>query len=356
MKTFLVHIGAGKAGSSAIQSFLSCNRSKLASSGFHIDVPGDCQDVFRVLISPYAEIAHPVEAKIFEHPPLRRQIYHNLDSRDVLNRWRQNLSKYRNKNIIISNEGFFHSHPERNGMAMDMLRFIYEPFADTHKLKILIYFRRQDETLHSLYQQWCKGDCFHVPFSEFKTIYPPFRENRAVGPTLDYSCLKKEIIKWLDVFDIEVLVRSYDQVKTGVGLISDFKDAANITDIKLKEETKKVNQGINAWGARMLALGSSFDPPDREVWGGIVHNDPRAKIRGKKFSFLSSEERKEVMQYYYASNKFLFGFDEEEMSYVFGETEATDFLSIISDAELCGYLAIKLVELKRGIDRSRGHH
>jgi len=347
-KYFIVHIGAAKAGSTAIQEFLALNRQKLLAAGIHLYVPGDYNDVCKALLTPYHIHQHPVETELFQNPTLYPLIYHNLNAHDVLTKWQKSLLIHKDKHILISSEAFFHGHPKRNLKSAEMLRIIFDPFKNSHKLYIVAYLRRQDESLHSIYQQWSRNDCFRVPFSKFKSIYPPFAENSFLGHTLDYSRL---IMPYKDSLkDLEPIyhLKSFDQAKIEKdGLLGDFKSKTIIKELQLQRPEGAQNVGVNRWLAIMLMLGSDFPQHDRVLWYQMLANSPRAKAQSEKFSFLTAAERLAVQNHYFQSNKELFGFNDTMMKKFFGETKRIDLNEKVNYEDISKALAANLIRINK---------
>ncbi len=337
-KRFIAHIGMGKCGSTAIQKFLHNNRSRLSAGGIRLAMPFyECKDVFNAALSCYAEYNYPPELPALQCAARRDSIFHGLDPEKVLDQYGRNLAGDLDKDILFSDEAFAGFEPRRNRRRIEMLSRIYQPFARTHRLIVLLYMRRQDDALQSLYQQLFKPICFRVPFDRYKSLFPPFRKGSEQGLTLDYLQIVRQISQALGDH-AAVIARSYDRARRK-DLRQDFVEAAGIGTLGLvRPEKTRPNRGISNQAIRLLEYAADFPVADQQELIHLVGNK-YGMIRevGQTYPFLSQADAADIMEHYRQSNQEVFQADQEEMDTLFAsrtqpdqaEATATELLALI---------------------------
>lgn len=121
----VLHVGAGKTGSSAIQSFIADNQEALGRLGFAVPSA-------EFEIGPPASAAHVT--------PFER--YFAADGAGLTPRLEAMMATRRHRTVLISAENLC----ERHGYL--------EEFCRKFNVKVILYIRRQDEYLESAWQQW----------------------------------------------------------------------------------------------------------------------------------------------------------------------------------------------------------
>ena len=191
-KRLIVHVGAGKTGSSAIQEFLALNRDALRSAG--IVVPGvdmsldsDCEGhqvwyFDRLLRLPDAPIQ------------FMQQLQQITESASGANA------------ILISSENL-----SDNVIAPQIISSAKEAF----DISVILYIRRQDELILSAWQQWyCKI------YADFTSWIPQALK--------DLGHWRPIVERWYEVCDVSAfkLRRFQSDSFTNGNLIDDFLEAA----------------------------------------------------------------------------------------------------------------------------------
>lgn len=208
MKTLFVHIGRAKTGTTAIQSLLTANRELLNRQGFQYARTG-------VLHINHQPLAWTLFRKAFEQG--RGEYWRHARRYAVLDRpldayWddlREEIERSDLDNFVISAEEF--------GVVRDIeaTTELFGGYVDGLDVKVLVYFRRQDEFLQSVYNEAVKG-----------------KETRFAGGFWDYvrpileiggaDCLRV-VEPWAKVVGRDnVLVRVYECEQLPDGLLSDF--------------------------------------------------------------------------------------------------------------------------------------
>lgn len=209
VKTLYLHVGMHKTGTSSIQSFASANREWLARQGVlypDYGMAGDAHAPFALslpndrweMTSRFATVSRSdPETPYAEYDgPSARELYTNLG---------RIISSTPHPKILLSSESFLAwIDPE-----VIAARIAAHIDAET---RILIYLRRQDLWIQSVYNQVVKdphlrygGDLYHLPQMAM----------------LDYA---ETIRRWSHAFGKErLMVRSFEPFDSGKGsIVSDF--------------------------------------------------------------------------------------------------------------------------------------
>ncbi|WP_316899987.1 hypothetical protein [Pseudodesulfovibrio indicus] len=206
-----MHIGLHKTGTTALQEFFSLNRGTLGEKGIS-----------------YLRKNHLLSDCWTEGED---------SDRLVAKRWttvRDRLASGPGT-VLASNESLsseLYGHPERVEQLMD---FLCRP-----ETVIILYLRRQDVHLESLYRQLIRGSDATAPFSVSvidELLHP------------DYYDYEKKVRFFADQFGKEnVRVRVYDRARfAGGSLFSDFTDALGLAwDDAFVRPPKGVNESMDA--------------------------------------------------------------------------------------------------------------
>ncbi|MBN1883559.1 MAG: hypothetical protein JW885_15435 [Deltaproteobacteria bacterium] len=202
-----IHIGAPKTGSSALQYFLLINREELLKNNIfypehEVDENNICSGNARVFFN------HDVDGNSKEIQEQVTNVFHALD---------------RGHTVLLSSESLFHTDPKK----------IYRLF-DISDSKILVYLRRQDEYLLSLYSQRVKRrpekNTLNVWLDDIMS-----KDNLAYYRAVD---------EWAEQFGKNrVIVRPYEKAQFFGGTI--FSDFFNIIGLDLSQEYSIPRSRIN---------------------------------------------------------------------------------------------------------------
>lgn len=188
-----IHVGAGKTGTSALQSFFAANRERLAKQGVVFPDTG--------LVSINKGLQH--------HPLSDQGQYANPDA---LRQWRE-IGRIDAPVLIVSSEIFHSKIDDAGGMAF----FLTVREALRNKdIRIVFYLRRQVQWLQSAYSQWVKFNLQSRTFSDFVKEYKKSQ--------LD------QIFSFATVFGTEnVIVRPFERAQFEGGTIErDFVALAGL--------------------------------------------------------------------------------------------------------------------------------
>lgn len=275
----ILHIGAGKTGTTALQSFLKINQSMLHHNGVHYMESPQWGD------NSHHLLGFALWGK--EHlalPNIPDIDFKSLEQKMVaeLNKLPKNIHT-----VIISSEILFEI--AGSPKIAPLKEFIKTNFAET---KIIAYLRRQDEHIQSLYQHWIKTG--HKQFRG-KTIGEFIRDFKGD----DYY---EKLSAWAQHFGKETLqVKVYEksQFKQN-NIFADFLDTfqVEISDDFNLPGNDNSNLSINPEATEILRLCKSFDYNQlKEIWP----DSTKPNLTG--YSLLSAEEKLKVIEKYKASNQ-----------------------------------------------------
>lgn len=199
----IVHIGAGKTGTSSIQFTLKQNAEELNAQGFRY-------------LGLILENASKLKYDWQKYPAgnfnrvNKEQLFHEV--LDVLNTTIQEANKEGIHTLIWSNESFFGLH--------DKIMPILSELDKEHEIKIISYVRKHEAWIRSAYVQWgIKHKVYQGKIREFKQWYKP-------GKALFYLSLKP----YVDIFGNRVVVKNM------IGhndLVKSFLEECNIETSKI---------------------------------------------------------------------------------------------------------------------------
>jgi len=155
-KKIIVHIGAGKCGSTSLQRTLIKNKALLTEHNHTPFTHDDFPDIVTAGINSYALAALPFEAQYTE------QIKLDFDETKAAQSIQSELLSA-SGTPILSSEYLFGINPARRDARLKFLSSILSAFDD---VTIVLYFRAPDSYIRSLYMQWFTPD-FTVSFDEF---------------------------------------------------------------------------------------------------------------------------------------------------------------------------------------------
>ena len=211
-KKCVLHIGAGKAGSSSVQKSLHANRLLLAESGLvypydldRLTLGGDNNKALALMH------AQPnFDTPFYRHQQINKST-HSEWKRRVLSCYRRQL-EYVDANVVLSGEQFWSELTTLDGIGSlrDTLVLLALDVTD-----IIVYVRRQDDWLESFAAQKCREKTFRLGV---------FNDDFAVSfarKSLDYL---NSVALWKEVFgDARIHVRPFERTLwVGGSLLEDF--------------------------------------------------------------------------------------------------------------------------------------
>lgn len=137
--TLLIHIGIRKTGTSALQTFLYENMEKLEEYGWCY--PNLQEELFGL---DFLRFGKEINGSVFYKEKERL----DTEAENWNRAWEQVLEHLKTKNVIISDERI-HIWDTNKFLAMAKEKY--------KNIKVIIYLRRQDRALESLWNQWVKN-------------------------------------------------------------------------------------------------------------------------------------------------------------------------------------------------------
>jgi len=277
-RNLILHIGSGKTGTTALQSFLKINNGLLHNHGFHYMVSPQWGD----------NSHHLLGFALWGKEHLGLPNIPNIDISDLFQKMETEINQLDEKitSVVISSELLFEiANTEK---INPLIEFINKNFATTN---IVAYLRRQDEHIQSLYQHWIKTG--HKQFRD-KTI-TQFINN------FQGDNYFEKLTAWANHFGKEnISVRLYEkqQLKNS-DLFADFMSLLNIQDISsfTKPPKDNLNLSINPEATEILRLCGFFDYNQlREVWPDAT----KTNLTG--YSLLSTNDKIKILGKYAESN------------------------------------------------------
>jgi hypothetical protein len=145
-KTIYLHIGMSKTGSTSVQKMFSKHADYFAQNDLYY--PKSCRN----------DISHHTLAEFFKFEKYAEK------ARDLANE----ILLCQHSRILLSSELFEHMNPLMWQRAMAFFR--------PHKLKVIIYLRRQDDAMISIYNELVKKHALKTSFNDFIQT-SPLRDN-----------------------------------------------------------------------------------------------------------------------------------------------------------------------------------
>ena len=266
-----MHIGLHKTGTSSIQESLIQNKKKLKTDGI-------------LYLNDLINLNKIINSDSFNQL-LADQFLNEIEK--VLKKDKNNIRK-----VIISNEslsGNPFADYNNNNIIIKYLSALNKLF-DT---KIIIYLRRQDEFIESLYTQSIKSGNTHI-FDKFIKSFNTQKFNW-------YNYLKQ----WLEYFTKNDLkIRIYNKRTLAKGNV--VHDFANIINSQVLKEDKRSYQINSGYSQKSLEIARSFNQylnkeEIKHIRPYLEKIDP--KIKFNSFNYFSYKDRKQLLSYYEKSNK-----------------------------------------------------
>jgi hypothetical protein len=248
-KTLYLHVGLPKTGTSAIQTFCSLNREALKKYNLYYPVSGILEYGQYELFTPW-------------HNPnaLNKKKWQDLLAE---------LEQYRTDNLLISSEALgavvrLTLH-ERNLFFDGIARQL-----PAYKIKIIIYLRKSDDFLKSLYKQQLKEKSLDIPFDSIEKNFnysEYVSQDRNFGMTQSlFIDLPQCLIEKLGREN--VICRIYDRslLKNG-NIIDDFFSIFNIELEGLNRDLGDVNPPLPTGALPVLATLFSLPNDLKKIKG-----------------------------------------------------------------------------------------
>lgn len=234
----VLHIGTGKTGTSSVQALLHRNRELLSQAGYlYPRSPGTTRQArFSLMLKSDDEILRD---------PARRR-FGVTDPAKFRARFPRRLEREMREaglsRVIISDEGLYSSSAE----VLHRLRAFTDKVADS--VRVVVYLRRQDDHLISLYQQVVKQ-------GEVRRL-SDWLHQQDLANTFDYD-YHRRLRMWQELLaPAEIVVRRFERDHFVDGsLYQDFLSAAGIA-VRLEDlvEIDARNESLDAESVELLRL------------------------------------------------------------------------------------------------------
>jgi hypothetical protein len=219
----ILHIGTHKTGTSALQTYLGNRAKHLDARGIHYLRSG------RAAGKAHHELSWAIRGR----------------KGSPMSSWddtRAELANHRDATNVISSEAFWFTDPKA----------VKEQLGDAGETRVVIYLRRQDKYLQSLYKQTVVGGR-RMSFSEWREKYH-FRG--------DYLSVVRA---WADAFGKDNLViRPYERGGKTIDVVEDF---LSFLDIAMTDELERNATGRNNPSPRreLMEMYRAFNHLDIEI-------------------------------------------------------------------------------------------
>tara|TARA_B100001093_G_scaffold510011_1_gene575076 strand:- start:1346 stop:2443 length:1098 start_codon:yes stop_codon:yes gene_type:complete len=273
MKNIYIHIGTGKTGTTAIQEFLSENTDFLNKNNIQYCKSGRTSGINHL-------------AACRNHQRNDKNSIHQLGIKENLENIYSEINESNFKNFIISSENF-------PGLSNHEIDELVSYFKDLCSIKVIVYFRRQDEFFESWYSQVVK--------TSKSPETPQVLLNKLIkNEILDYQ---KIISKW-DIEEVEMIVKVYEVSEFEENnVIYDFLNIFNLKDfssIELNKE-KKSNLSISREQAFIKKEILKYCHESQT----LLFSKPFPIKTDKEKYILSPIKREDLLKNYSNSNKYI---------------------------------------------------
>ena len=226
MKKLLLHIGMPKTGSTSIQHFLKDNEVKLANHRIHYIKAGfgpkrtkqsKLAQPLAYTLTPAAERREPPKVKREETANLLQQAIEEMETTDF-------------DTYVISVEELFPTFVDdittSDTKVSELYRDWFNRVSEIAEITIIVYLRRQDLFVESLYAQFEKGGGSPLRLLTFTEF---FNNLKTVG-VFDYEKIVANLAAIPGVF--EVIIRPFERTQLfGGDAVIDFARYMGLNDI-----------------------------------------------------------------------------------------------------------------------------
>lgn len=275
----LVHIGMGKTGTSAIQSFLDHEHNYISSFGFFH--------------------AGTRLQNVLEDTPIVNQgdvgKVDNLEK--ALTRLEDKLLKKKPEIDVLvwSNEAFSMGYDF--GKASKVFSSYVERSSLFHELEFLVVLRRQDEWVESAYKQWALK---HKTNKERRVMSPSeFVKNNS--RLLDFNSL---VDQW-DVEGATLKVVSYDEVKSAGGMVGFFCSHFGVPYKEAFDKYQSVHESLGNSLSKFVSLYNRGREGEvlPEVFMRVIADAKIEELPGNDGSFVGHEIKLKLYEEYKEENR-----------------------------------------------------
>ena len=275
-REIILHIGAGKTGTSSIQNFLGLNREIFLQNDIYI--PSDNLSLNGQVSGQHVWYF----AKLRNYSVQDAKIKLEADIKNI-------LENRKEKTIILSAENL--SDPFK-------WHELFSTIKENVNLKILFYVRRQDEYLLSAWQQWYVKQ--EDDFWSWIT--------RKCGILADWSIILKDWLKVIDKDNIKVKIYDRKFMLNG-DVIADFVTAIGLpyAKINFKSLEKQANTSFNLGVLKLVEDNNNlFNNAHDNDFYNFISEVTENSMKISKHSPISHKQRLAILSRYVDSNNWVY--------------------------------------------------
>ena len=292
-KKIYLHIGTQKTGTSTIQSFLNHNHEKLEKLNYTAFVPEtdtypDNSLQLRNIIELIIKTAREGGSHWDKHQ--RQSLLNSIKP----------VKEATTDNIILSDELFW------NTLRTSNQRTLFFGFTDMlqefSELSVIVYLRRQDWFLMSLYQQRLRGGNMNGMRCH-EWIAPIIRSSRTIS---NYELYIKHLLSHFNKSNI--IVRPFETTQFDEqSLLSDFLNSVGLKKSgELETPVTRRNPGLSPILAEIIRCLSVYHRT-RDTIIPFLENRKNTQLFNQKWQhdFLSPQERIKILNRYQSGNQWI---------------------------------------------------
>ncbi len=271
-KKVIIHIGASKAGSSSIQSFLRRNRFNFSAFGY-------------IIPDTNMSVGGPVTGDhVFTLEALAK---------------RRDAAGFRDRIDAI----FAQSDPDAEGVIVSAENLsntgnssLISGLSDEYDVRIVMYLRRQDDLLTSAWQQWA---------SKIESDFNAW----LILALQQFGHWDSVLAEWEAQTSREAMVvRVFDRASfTNGDVVQDFVDAIGLGDrgdtfdFAQSDSNPSITDAVTAMVAGNRAIFT--DVHDNRFYNALGNLTGRALVEKTRLSLLTQAQRDKITEYYRAGNE-----------------------------------------------------
>jgi hypothetical protein len=293
MKTIYLHIGTHKTGTTSIQHFLASNRVLLQDVGVSYPNVRIVEKAHHVLAG---QLIHDAGLTIFNKTGEIADI--DTIDMDSWHELKQHIERTDYQHIVISSEEF---------EWLTVPSIIPELIGEEFHFKIIVFVRRQDQYLESIYQQFIKDSAtrLSLPIEDWcRNVLNNKRYH-------DYSIL---VDRWGEVFGDDSLhvINFDDAVRDGIertflSVIGIDREAAENFKVPEKTWLQRQKEGLDVGCVEFLRWSNMLDMTAEKhdsILNALMEVSDRFKEKGEfEQHFLTAETRMLIMESVRDSNE-----------------------------------------------------
>lgn len=274
-KTLFLHIGTHKTGSTSIQSVLTKEKEKLKEEGIYY-------------LGGFRELSKPMKVRTeYDEDHVRK--FQKKVKESI------NQSKFSNPHTYIaSNENWSGSTLnayDNAALNAKILRDIFKNF--DFNIRIIVYLRRQDSFIESVYAQKVKRGDTDLTFQDFLEL------------------VHKKQFHWISLLDSyakffgkeNIIVQRFDKevLQTKNSLVQSFGTIINSEHLKVFENTVVENTGYSKDVMEFARMANKhLTKKERRTLRFLLIE---ANIKNDNYSFFNLKDRRELLSHYEKSNR-----------------------------------------------------